>query len=112
MMTNHLMSNMYNVLGIMDKTNEQLSSMSKVNRPSDDPLALARIMRIRTGLSENDQYSKNISYAKTWQDVTDTAMGEVSSALQRERGLSVRRLPMAVMMPISVQRLVKRLTKY
>ena len=90
MMTNHLMSNMYNVLGIMDKTNEQLSSMSKVNRPSDDPLALARIMRIRTGLSENDQYSKNISYAKTWQDITDTAMGEVSSALQRAKELSVQ----------------------
>ncbi len=90
MMVNTMMRNMYGVMGAMDKSYEQLSTMSKVNRPSDDPIAMSRILRIRDSKTENEQFTKNSGYAKTWLDITDTALDQANQAIIRAKELAVQ----------------------
>ena len=49
-----------------DKINTQLATGSKINRPSDDPVVVIRALRLRTNLSQvNQYYKKNIPDAES-----------------------------------------------
>ena len=59
----------------VDTLNNQMSSQKKIQRPSEDPVIAIRALRLRSSLSEIDQYyEKNIPDAESWLDVTETAM--------------------------------------
>lgn len=59
----------------VDNLNNQMSSQKKIQRPSEDPVIAIRALRLRSSLSEIDQYyEKNIPDAESWLDVTETAM--------------------------------------
>lgn len=58
-----------------NKLNNQLSSGSKINRPSDDPVVAIRALRLRSNLSEvNQYYKKNVPDAKSWLKITESAI--------------------------------------
>lgn len=47
--------------GNVDTLNNQMTSQKKIQRPSDDPVTAIRALRLRSTLSEIDQYyEKNI----------------------------------------------------
>ena len=61
-----------------DKINTQLSTGSKINRPSDDPVVAIRALRLRTNLSQvNQYYKKNVPDAESWLDITESAITTV-----------------------------------
>lgn len=61
-----------------DRLNTQLSTGSKINRPSDDPVIAIRALRLRTNLEQvNQYYSKNVPDAVSWLDVTESAVSTV-----------------------------------
>jgi flagellar hook-associated protein 3 FlgL len=62
--------------------NNQMSSQKKIDRPSDDPVVAIRALRLRSSLSEIDQYyEKNIPDAESWLDVTETALTNMKKVL-------------------------------
>jgi flagellar hook-associated protein 3 FlgL len=72
------------------KTQAKLSSGRELTRPSDDPAAVARALRLRTELEGTQQFRRNVSEAQGWSDVTDSALETIGDALQRARELVVR----------------------
>jgi flagellar hook-associated protein 3 FlgL len=67
----------------MNTLEEQYSSGKKIQRPSDDPIITVRALKLRTNLSEMTQYyEKNIPDAKSWMDVTESALTTVNSILK------------------------------
>lgn len=82
MMTNNMMSNINknkNNLSILD---EQYSTGKKIQRPSQDPIIAVRALKLRTNLSElNQYYEKNIPDAKSWMDVTESALTNINTIL-------------------------------
>ena len=64
-----IMNNSANNMNInksnVDTLNNQMSSQKKISRPSDDPVIAIRALRLRSTLSEIDQYyEKNIPDAE------------------------------------------------
>lgn len=58
-----------------DNLNTQLSTGKKITRPSDDPVIAIRALRLRTNLSEVQQfYKKNVPDAKSWLSITEGAI--------------------------------------
>lgn len=73
--SNNAVTNINNNKVYEDKINNQLSTGSKINRPSDDPVVAIRALRLRTNLNQVSQYySKNIPDAESWLDVTESAV--------------------------------------
>lgn len=69
--SNNINGNKINV----DSLNNQMSSQKKIQRPSEDPVIAIRALRLRSTLSEIDQfYENNIPDAESWMDVTETAL--------------------------------------
>lgn len=79
---NNSVSNINNNKVMEDKLNTQLSTGKKITRPSDDPVVAIRALRLRTSLSEVDQYyTKNVPDAKSWLSITEDAVSTVISAV-------------------------------
>lgn len=67
----------------VDKLNQQMSSQKKIQRPSEDPVVAIRALRLRSNLSEIEQYyERNIPDAESWLSVTETALDNMKNILK------------------------------
>jgi len=86
-MTNKIMQNnsLYNINQtkiLEDKYNNQLTSQSKITRPSDDPVVAIRALRLRSNVSTvNQYYEKNAPDANQWLDVTAQSLNTITDVL-------------------------------
>lgn len=82
MMINQTSSNINgNKINVND-LNNQMSSQKKIQRPSDNPVIAIRALRLRSSLSQiNQYYEKNIPDAQTWLEVTETALKNMNKIL-------------------------------
>lgn len=65
-----------------DKLNSQMTSQSKISRPSDDPVVAIRALRLRTNVSNITQYyEKNAPDAEQWMKVTGDALNTIDQIL-------------------------------
>lgn len=70
----------------VDSLNNQMTTQKKIQRPSEDPVVAIRALRLRSTLSEIDQYyEKNIPDAESWLDVTETAMTNMQELIKTIR---------------------------
>ncbi len=71
----------------------RLATGKKINKPSDDPIGMGKVLDYRNAISSIDQYSRNIDTAKRRIEVTDTLlenlhdlMGEVKNIAAEHSG--------------------------
>lgn len=82
MMTNNMMYNINKNKNNLATLDEQYSTGKKIQRPSDDPIIAVRALKLRTNLTElNQYYEKNIPDAKSWMDVTESALTTINDIL-------------------------------
>lgn len=90
MMVNDLIRSLNNNMRQMNKSQNQLSTGRKINRPSDDPSGVVKSLRLRTVINEGEQYLENINEALNFMETTDAALRSVNDVLQRVRDLTVQ----------------------
>ena len=66
-----------------------LSSGAAINKPSDDPVKITRIMGYATTLQQNEQYQRNLDAAESWINTTEDALAGMNDVLQRARELAI-----------------------
>jgi flagellar hook-associated protein 3 FlgL len=71
-------------------TQKQIATGRRVNLPSDDPFAAARIGELDASLAKLDQYRENGSYAMTRLGLAEEAFVGITANLQRVRELVVQ----------------------
>lgn len=82
MMTNNMLYNINSNKNAMSKLEMQYSTGMKIQRPSEDPIVAVRALKLRTNLSElNQYYEKNIPDAYSWMDATEGALKVVNDIL-------------------------------
>lgn len=65
-----------------DRLSTQMSTQKKISRPSEDPVVAIRALRLRSNVTEVTQYySKNIPDAKSWLNVTEGALDNLSKVI-------------------------------
>lgn len=89
MMITRSLRNQNSNLGNMNKWNHDLSTMVNIHRPSDDPIRVARTLRLESDINLNKQYSSNMNTAKSWLEKTEGSLQEINSVLQKMRELAV-----------------------
>src|SRR5919199_4523854 len=73
-----------------DQLQHQITTGKRVNKPSDDPTAAWRGVRLRQDTAANAQYLRTMDDAKAWLDTTDAALDGVQSALAKIREFAVQ----------------------
>lgn len=80
--------NLQNTQSNLMELNMQASSQKRINKPSDDPVGMARVLNYRTSIAGIEQYSSNIDTAKGWLNLADESMMQVSTLLTKLKGLA------------------------
>jgi flagellar hook-associated protein 3 FlgL len=90
---NMLINNMINYIGnnmsYLSKYQDQLATGKKIQVPSDDPVVAARALKLRTDVSEVEQYRRNLKDAQSWLEITEDTLAKMGDILQRARELAV-----------------------
>lgn len=71
-------------------TQEKVSTGLRVNSPSDDPVAAARVAHLDASLTRLDQYQANSNFARNQLGLEEEALTEVIGSLQRVRELTLQ----------------------
>lgn len=82
MMLNNTTANINGNKINVNALNLQMSSQKKIQRPSENPIVAIRALRLRSTLSQIDQYyEKNIPDAMAWMEATETAIKNMNKIL-------------------------------
>ncbi|MGN6522738.1 MAG: flagellar hook-associated protein FlgL [Actinomycetes bacterium] len=74
----------------LQRTQEQLSSGRRLNRPSDSPVDTVNAMQLRAEKARATQYGRNIDDGLSWLNTADTAMTQAYDMVDRVRQLAVQ----------------------
>jgi flagellar hook-associated protein 3 FlgL len=70
--------------------NEKIASGKKLNRPSDDPIAMVEAMQFKTTTRQIDQYGRNLKTAVSWLTTSESALSKILELVERTRELAVQ----------------------
>lgn len=73
----------------MSELQNQAATQKRVTKPSDDPLAASRVLSNRIDLQSNKQFSKNLTYARSFLEYTDQSLGDLSELVMRAKELAI-----------------------
>ena len=90
MMTNTILMNINRNKASLSEYETQLATGKKIQKPSDDPIVAVRALRFRTSVNEITQYKTNAEDATSWASVSEQAVSNVTSIIDRLRELSVQ----------------------
>lgn len=70
--------------------NEKAQTQKRINKPSDDPTGMSRVLDHRDTIRSLEQYKENISTAKGWLGSADESLMQVSTILTRAKELATQ----------------------
>ena len=87
MMQNTSLNNLNTNKTLQEKLTNQLSTMKKITRPSDDPVIAIRSLKLNSTLNKIDQYyEKNTNDAQSWLELTESAIKTTNEILEDMSG--------------------------
>lgn len=86
---NLVVNNLFSIQNKYNKLMEQMASQKKINRPSDDPLGMSRVLDYRKTTASIEQYRENIEHSKAWLTITESKLSSVSVLLRSAKELAV-----------------------
>jgi flagellar hook-associated protein 3 FlgL len=88
MMSNIFTSNLRKQTEAMLQRQEQIATQKRINRPSDDPNGMARVLAGRSTLAAVEQYADNIKQGKNRLEFTEETLKLVDDLVQQARGVA------------------------
>ncbi|GER94495.1 flagellar hook-associated protein 3 [hot springs metagenome] len=89
MFYDRFLSDMQKNMETIFKASEQISTQKKINRPSDDPTAMSRILGYTTSISAIGEYKRAIDSAKGFLDAADSSFAGLNDILTRAKELAL-----------------------
>ncbi|SMC96173.1 flagellar hook-associated protein FlgL [Sporomusa malonica] len=90
MLAQNSLWNINNNLRRLGTAQDKLSTQSKIQLPSDDPIVATRALKYRNYVSSVEQYQRNIDDATSWMEVSESALGQLGEVLHRVKDLTIQ----------------------
>ncbi len=78
-----------NVQSQYDGIMEKMASLKRINRLSDDPLGMTRLLDYRQAQASLEQYQKNIDNSTGWLNITEAKLSSAGDLVTKARELAV-----------------------
>ena len=83
------LNNLATTTNKVQSTMNQLASLKEVNKASDNPLLVSKILDLNVSISQNSSYATTISDAKDWTATQDGALQLVEKSMNNIRNIVV-----------------------
>ena len=90
MLFNRYVNNLNSSLTSLMDLNTKSQTQKKINKPSDDPTGMTRILDHRDTIRSLEQYKENIATAKGWLSSADEALMQASTLITRAKELATQ----------------------
>jgi len=90
MVQRNVLADLNRVNAALTRTQEKLSSNREITKPSDDPFNAARALQLRESLAGTQQYQRNIQDTMGWQETSEQAFSQMTSAIAQVKELLVQ----------------------
>lgn len=94
----------------VDRTQEQVSTGLRLQRASDDPTAMGEYLQLETRRSERQQLAASLKTAVPLMRATESALGDISTALQSARLAAQRAANTATTSPADLKALAAQVS--
>ena len=84
MLINNMIGYINQNLGRLSKYQNQVATGKKISVPSDDPIVAARALKLRTDVSEIEQFKRNTEDAISWLEITEDTVKSIGDVLQEQ----------------------------
>ncbi len=81
--------NMFKVQTKYAEIQEKLATEKEINRPSDDPTGMAKILGYRSSRAAIANYQDNVTQGKSWLTVTETKLSSIEDLLVNAKELAI-----------------------
>ena len=85
MMSNVFIGNLRKQTEAMLQRNEQIATQKRINRPSDDPAGMARVLRGRSTLAAIAQYTDNVAQGTSRLQFAESTLSTIDDLVQQAR---------------------------
>jgi flagellar hook-associated protein 3 FlgL len=89
-MADNILSNLAHQTEQILKTQRRIVTGKVINKPSDDPAGIGRVLNYRKTLSQIDQYNLTIDKAKTRIAYSETVLESVSDLVRQAKNIAAR----------------------
>jgi flagellar hook-associated protein 3 FlgL len=86
------LQNIFRITENLFKAQQEIASGKRITRPSDDPAGIRDSLLLRTGISQSNQFVRNIDNNRIYIQATDSALESVDINLIRAKELAVSEL--------------------
>ena len=87
---NQVLNNIQKTRTELSQLQNQAATMKRVTKPSDDPVAAAKILAHRSENKNLEQYDKNIFFAKNFLETTEATLSQLGEAVVRAKELALQ----------------------
>ncbi len=74
----------------MMESQTQIATSKKINKPSDDPIGIAKALALRTSLDDIEQFRKNLTDGVNFLTATESALTAINDMLGELNSLTIR----------------------
>jgi flagellar hook-associated protein 3 FlgL len=74
----------------LTRTHMKIASGKEITRPSDDPFNASRALHRRESLEATQQFQRNVADARSWQEISEQALGTITNSIGRIKELVVQ----------------------
>ncbi len=71
----------------LDRYMNMVATGERMQRPADDPLGWAQAMDLRQGIRELDSLAKNVKFAASWNQATESALTGVNELVMNAKSI-------------------------
>jgi flagellar hook-associated protein 3 FlgL len=86
---NTMVNNLFRVQDSYNVVMEKMASQKKINRPSDDPIGMSRILSLRKSMASVEQYRRNINSCNSWIEITESKLSSVDDLLANAQEIAI-----------------------
>lgn len=90
MMAQSAIANVQTAFERIARSQEQMGTGRRINRPSDDPVSLQHMMTLKNAIQRTEQFRRNAEETRNFLGVTDSALDEAMRLVRRARTLAVQ----------------------
>ncbi|MGD8702134.1 MAG: flagellar hook-associated protein FlgL, partial [Desulfosarcina sp.] len=87
-MAEHMKANLAKQSTQLMETQLKLATGKRINKPSDDPIGIGKVLDYRSTLNAIEQYRENIVDAKTRVEYTETVLGQISEFIEEAKKIA------------------------
>ncbi|MDY6791213.1 MAG: flagellar hook-associated protein FlgL [Thermodesulfobacteriota bacterium] len=89
MMTDTVSANLFKQANRLLAAQEVVATEKIINRPSDDPIGMEKILDYRKAISSIEQYHRNLTQGKMWVEHSEVVLDEVNDMLRQAKEIAV-----------------------